>query len=697
MCETFFVLKDTCILLQPPKAAPCSSCASLRKQKKKLQRQLRGMESKLASNQSKWTETLQRITKEPELVSTESQTDEVLILDEDEVDVDGGLEYNEAMDVEDEPKVESQEGQAIDDEGDPSWTPEEAENAYEQAGDDDCDQKPNQKFNFEGENYREEPKAIVFLSKLLILSQSCNLCFASNPLLSISQSGTMLTIKSTCSKCNDVFTWTSQPHMLGKFPAGNLLLSFAILCSGASINKVLLMFQHMGILVYHYPTYYNHQRHLLVPSIVKYWRGYQAELLRKLAGEEVVLAGDGRHDSMGHSAKYGTYTIFCCTIGYIIHIVLVQANQAGSSSATEFIGHQKAFAFLLGTAMIIKAFISDRHSQIAKWMRVECPKKCKELGKPLIDHFFDLWHIGKKIQKLLTKLSKEKGMEAIGRWRKACVRHFYWSVTSTKAKLQSVILAKFKSFQYHILNQHTNIPERLFNKCAHGAVTTQRLWLTKSSEVYNRLCETLNNSFLLRGIKQASPIQQTSCLEGYHSVVNQFAPKMFAFSYLGILSRTILAALHFNWNLNRDRLKDAQGNAKLRVTYPKFKEGEGTVREARVKQNYGYVAKIYDILVTTSREDLDLLKDELTAQVPEPLHSLLKDKESKVEAKEKYLSRKKRETVICPPTCSDAELQQLQNTPANIGGQRPRKAPTCKKCGQPRKGHKKGQCSSTGS
>lgn len=44
----------------------------------------------------------------------------MLILDEDEVDVDGGLEYNEAMDVDDEPNVESQEGQAIDDEGDPS-------------------------------------------------------------------------------------------------------------------------------------------------------------------------------------------------------------------------------------------------------------------------------------------------------------------------------------------------------------------------------------------------------------------------------------------------------------------------------------------------------------------------------------------------------------------------------------------------
>ena len=41
----------------------------------------------------------------------------------------------------------------------------------------------------------------------------------------------------------------------------------------------------------------------------------------------VTLAGDGRHDIMGHSAKYGTYTIFCCTVGLIIHIVLVKVGR----------------------------------------------------------------------------------------------------------------------------------------------------------------------------------------------------------------------------------------------------------------------------------------------------------------------------------------------------------------------------------
>ena len=70
-----------------------------------------------------------------------------------------------------------------------------------------------------------------------------------------------------------------------------------------------------------------------------------------------------------------------------------QANQAGSSSAMEALGHQNAMSFLLTTSMIITTFVSDRHGTIAKWMRETCPRMCKELGKPVIMHFYDLWHI----------------------------------------------------------------------------------------------------------------------------------------------------------------------------------------------------------------------------------------------------------------------------------------------------------------
>ena len=75
-----------------------------------------------------------------------------------------------------------------------------------------------------------------------------------------------------------------------------------------------------------------------------------------------------------------------------------QANQAGSSSGMEFLAFQKAFTFLLGTGMIIKSFISDHHTSIAKWMREDCVIKCNDLGKPVVQHFFDIWHIAKSKQ-----------------------------------------------------------------------------------------------------------------------------------------------------------------------------------------------------------------------------------------------------------------------------------------------------------
>lgn len=52
--------------------------------------------------------------------------------------------------------------------------------------------------------------------------------------------------------------------------------------------------------------------------------------------------------------------------------------------------------------------------------------------------------------------------------------------------------------------------------------------------VYEKLCEALSNKALVRGIKQASPHAQTSCLECFHSVLNHFAPKMIVYSYVGM-------------------------------------------------------------------------------------------------------------------------------------------------------------------
>ena len=65
------------------------------------------------------------------------------------------------------------------------------------------------------------------------------------------------------------------------------------------------------------------------------------------------------------------------------------------------------------------------------------------------------------LSKALVKAGKEKECEKINRWRKACIRHFYWSITSSRP---------------------TNLPYKIFNKCAHSPIVESdhpRAWLTK--------------------------------------------------------------------------------------------------------------------------------------------------------------------------------------------------------------------------
>ena len=64
-----------------------------------------------------------------------------------------------------------------------------------------------------------------------------------------------------------------------------------------------------------------------------------------------------------------------------------------------------------------------------------------------------------------------------------------------------------------------------------------------------------------------------------------------------------------------------------------------------------YVAEIFKTLMTTSRDTLKLVADELKQDVPAPLHSML-EKESREEAVNKHQARKQKETVIVPPTCT---------------------------------------------
>lgn len=162
---------------------------------------------------------------------------------------------------------------------------------------------------------------------LQIFSLFCFRCTAAKPVVKIQQNGSMATVTQVCKSCGSSFLWRSQPFMFGKYPAGNVMLSFGILMSGISISKTLLLFKHMGLCSVSARTYFLHQRKFLFPSILHHWEQYRAALLERLKTvKNITWSGDGRFDSMGHSAKYGVYTMFCNTISKIVHFELLQVS-----------------------------------------------------------------------------------------------------------------------------------------------------------------------------------------------------------------------------------------------------------------------------------------------------------------------------------------------------------------------------------
>lgn len=56
------------------------------------------------------------------------------------------------------------------------------------------------------------------------------------------------------------------------------------------------------------------------------WNRQQTQLFEEAAGRELVLAADGRSDSPGHCAKYGSYTVIDVQKNNVLHVETVQVQ-----------------------------------------------------------------------------------------------------------------------------------------------------------------------------------------------------------------------------------------------------------------------------------------------------------------------------------------------------------------------------------
>ncbi|KAI8485833.1 hypothetical protein Bbelb_363850, partial [Branchiostoma belcheri] len=269
----------------------------------------------------------------------------------------------------------------------------------EELSDTDSDDLETEEIHLPDESVppQEERKYLVFHSALLQLFSLCLLCGSGKQKLRLETIGSFLSITQICTLCKHVRTWSSQPFIRNT-PAGNLLISAAVLFAGAIPQQALNVFAYFRLHCISARTFFRHQRMILHLAIKNVWSRKQAGMFAALhgGGQALILGGDGRADSSGHSAKYGSYTLMDLRTNKILTLQLVQSNEVGSSNAMEKEGLARAIDFIRRNCTLqIGKIVTDRHIQIAKWIRENLPETC---------HLYDIWHIAKGVSEKLRRI-----------------------------------------------------------------------------------------------------------------------------------------------------------------------------------------------------------------------------------------------------------------------------------------------------
>ncbi|KAM9314811.1 uncharacterized protein KZ484_024496 [Pholidichthys leucotaenia] len=220
----------------------------------------------------------------------------------------------------------------------------------------------------------------------------------------------------------------------------------------------------------------------------------------------------------------------------------------------------------------------------------ECLTKYMRENMPDVTHYYDVWHVAKGFIRSIEKVSKE--CPEVKPWLKSISNHMYWCAASSHGQSPDVIVAKWQSLGNHIQNKHSNHGP-LFPACLHddpGTQTKPKKWLKPSTKGCEKVVDMINKTRVLRDVRKLSPGQQTSNVEAFHSLIIRFAPKSVHFSFLGMLTRLCLAAMHYNENAGRKQAKNRDGELVFIIRYPKFKNGGYTLQAKKVHPTFGQIS-----------------------------------------------------------------------------------------------------------
>ncbi|XP_028291221.1 uncharacterized protein LOC114454733 isoform X3 [Gouania willdenowi] len=518
-------------------------------------------------------------------------------------------------------------------------------------------------------------KYIVYESCIMELFASCPVCTWKCDVRTKTL-GTFLSVYQRCPHCEFSKHWQSQP-ILGSTPAGNIHLSAAVYLSGASFMKTERVFRAMELQLFKRDTFYRHARSFIEPAVIHHWKTSQNMMLQQLKQDnKLIVGGDMRADSPGHSPKYGTYTTMDLNRNTILDIQLVQSNEVDCSYHMKKEGLVRSLALLEGSGISPDCIVTDRHPEIQKF-----------LSESIITHYYDACHIAKGISKRIDIISKQKDCQKLKKWKKSINNHLYWTAATSTTGPERV--AKWTSILNHIQDIHTH-EDPLYPTCLHEVqpVRDKNKWLQAETPAFCKLEKVLTNKRILKDVEKLSPHHQTLFVEAFHSVTHCFAPKNVVFPFIGMLCRLCLAAIHYNENANRPQAL-TQGEP------VKALKGECKAKPQKTEQTFRYVEDLLDLifnevcvdpapytealLAIPVPEDLSaqyerpdeeehFVNGNLTSEYPNPLHAVQVLNQTKEKLRGCRNQHKKRCISSVQNASSTDDAEETEQHVINSGG-----------------------------
>ena len=237
----------------------------------------------------------------------------------------------------------------------------------------------------------KQKRAIIDVDLILQLFQNncqIHLCTGQCSVASFEAVGGVLKITWECSNGHSG-VWTSSKVLCKKkgqdVYSNTMMIAAAIFITGNSYEKFSLLCKFLRLSSVSKSTFMRIQKKYIIPEIKKFWKDMKASVWKIFKGESIILCGDGRNDSPGHSAKYCVYVLMEQFVSVVVDIDVVDKRETGGVSTNmEVFGLKRLLERVVGEIIVSEIVTDASTSVIALVRKLKGKIPVIELGQELL-------------------------------------------------------------------------------------------------------------------------------------------------------------------------------------------------------------------------------------------------------------------------------------------------------------------------